>query len=199
MTTAPQDPPIPSTAPVGSGSTAPRAGTPHAEAQTPVAPMTRLRPPRHRVEHRAVRWWALQSLALFAPLLAIAIATHVFWEAARPWTLVVAAAAAVLLLVGTIVEPWWRYAVHRWEVTDEAVYGLSGWWVREWRVAPISRIQTVDSVRGPFEQMLGLATLRVTTASSQGAIDIVGLDHEVAAEAAEKLRAVTQRTPGDAT
>lgn len=160
---------------------------------------TRLRPPRHRIERRAVLWWALQSLALLGPLLAGTVAAHVFWEAARPWTLVATAAAAVLLLVGAVVEPWWRYAVHRWEVTDEAVYGLSGWWVREWRVAPISRIQTVDSVRGPFEQVLGLATLRVTTASSQGAIDIVGLNHEVAAEAAEKLRAVTQRTPGDAT
>jgi membrane protein YdbS with pleckstrin-like domain len=203
MTAAPKDPPVPGAAPVNSGSgTAPTAD-PRAGAQNPgpstAAPTTRLRPPRHRVERRAVRWWALQSLALFVPLLAVAIAAHVFWEAARPWTLVVAAAAAVLLLVGTIVEPRWRYAVHRWEVTDEAVYGLSGWWVREWRVAPISRIQTVDAVRGPFEQVMGLATLRVTTASSQGAIDIVGLDHEVAAETAENLRAVTQRTPGDAT
>ncbi len=198
MTTAPKDPPIPSTAPVNSGSETPRTG-----AQTPgpptADPVTRLRPPRHRVERRAVRWWALQSMALFGPIITVAIATHVFWEAARPWTLVAAAVAAVLLLVGTVVEPWWRYAVHRWEVTDEAVYGLSGWWVREWRVAPISRIQTVDAVRGPFEQVMGLATLRVTTASSQGAIDIVGLDHEVAAETAENLRAVTQRTPGDAT
>ena len=194
MTTAPMDPAIPGTARVGSGSEGPHAG-----AQDPAAPRTRLRPPRHRVERRAVLWWALQSLALFGPVLAGALITHALWEVARPWTLVVAAAAAVLLLVGTIVEPWWRYAVHRWEVTDEAVYGLSGWWVREWRVAPISRIQTVDAVRGPFEQVMGLATLRVTTASSQGAIDIVGLDHEVAAETAENLRAVTQRTPGDAT
>lgn len=198
MTTAPKDPPIPGTAPVNSGS-----GAPHTGARPPgpptAAPMTRLRPPRRRVERRAALWWALQSLAFIGPLLAFAIAAHVFWEAAHPWTVVAAAVAAALLLVGVVVEPWWRYAVHRWEVTDEAVYGLSGWWVREWRVAPISRIQTVDSVRGPFEQALGLATLRVTTASSQGAIDIVGLDHEVAAEAAEKLRAVTQRTPGDAT
>ncbi|GAA1072117.1 PH domain-containing protein [Nocardiopsis metallicus] len=198
MTTAPQDPPIPSTAPVGSGPGAPRSG-----AQTPgpptADPVPRLRPPRHRVQRRAVRLWALQSLAIFAPIIAVAVAAHVFWEAARPWTLVAAAVAAVLLLVGAVVEPWWRYAVHRWEVTDEAVYGLSGWWVREWRVAPISRIQTVDAVRGPLEQVMGLATLRVPTASSQGAIDIVGLDHEVAAETAENLRAVTQRTPGDAT
>jgi membrane protein YdbS with pleckstrin-like domain len=89
--------------------------------------------------------------------------------------------------------------VHRWETTDLAVYGLSGWLVREWRVAPLSRVQTVDAVRGPLEQALGLATLRVTTASSSGAVQIRGLDHRLAAEIAERLTVVTERTPGDAT
>jgi membrane protein YdbS with pleckstrin-like domain len=71
--------------------------------------------------------------------------------------------------------------------------------VREWRVAPLSRVQTVDAVRGPIEQALGLATLRVTTASSSGAISIVGLDKDVAAELAERLTLVVERVPGDAT
>lgn len=175
------------------------SSNPEAPMAIPANPSVRLRPPRHRIERRAVLWWTLQSLLLCVPLLAGAIAVYVLWEAARPWAIVALAAVALFTVVGTFVEPWWRYAVHRWEVTDEAVYGLSGWWVREWRVAPISRIQTVDAVRGPFEQLLGLATLRVTTASSQGAIEIGGLNHEVAAETAESLRGITQRTPGDAT
>nr|WP_249419816.1 PH domain-containing protein [Rhabdothermincola salaria] len=104
-----------------------------------------------------------------------------------------------MAVVATVVEPWWRLRVHRWEVTEEAVYALTGWWVLEWRVAPISRIQTVDTIRGPLEQVFGLATLRVTTASSAGAIDVVGLDDEVAARVAERLTAITQRTPDDAT
>lgn len=71
--------------------------------------------------------------------------------------------------------------------------------MRVWRVAPLSRVQTVDSVRGPFEQIFGLATLRVTTASSSGAIEINGLDKDVAERVVEQLAAVTERTPGDAT
>ena len=165
----------------------------------PPQPGVRLRPPRHRVERRAALWWTLQSLAFGGPVLAGVLVAYALWEAARPWLLLALLVAAVLTLVGTLVEPWWRYAVHRWEITDEAVYGLSGWVVREWRVAPISRIQTVDAVRGPLEQLLGLSTLRVTTASSRGAVEIGGLNHEVAAEVAENLRGVTQRTPGDAT
>jgi membrane protein YdbS with pleckstrin-like domain len=60
-------------------------------------------------------------------------------------------------------------------------------------------VQTVDAVRGPLEQVLGLATLRVTTASSAGTISIVGLDRQVAADLAERLTLVVERTPGDAT
>jgi membrane protein YdbS with pleckstrin-like domain len=60
-------------------------------------------------------------------------------------------------------------------------------------------VQTIDAVRGPLEQLLGLSTLRVTTASSYGAIDIGGLDRETAAQLADALTAITQQTPGDAT
>jgi len=158
-----------------------------------------LRPPRNRIERRAITWWALQSLVFWGIILAAIIATQIFWEAARSWLIAPLVIVSVLLVVGTVVEPMWRYAVHRWETNDEAVYALSGWLVREWRVAPISRIQTVDAIRGPLEQMLGLATLRVTTASSKGAIDIGGLDKEVANEIAERLTTITEMTPGDAT
>lgn len=158
-----------------------------------------LRPPAHRVERRAIGWWMLQSLLLSVPLLAGAVVTYLWWEAARPWLILAVIAASVLLVVFVAVEPVWRYRVHRWETTEEAVYARRGWLVREWRAAPLSRVQTVDALRGPLEQMLGLATLRVTTASSYGAIDIGGLDHRTAARLAEELTEITQQIPGDAT
>lgn len=158
-----------------------------------------LRPPAHRVERRAIGWWMLQSLLLGVPILAAAIIASVLWEAARPWLVLAIIAASLLLVVGLLVEPLWRYRVHRWETTQEAVYARSGWLVREWRAAPLSRVQTVDALRGPLEQMLGLSTLRVTTASSYGAISIGGLDEKVAARLAEELTAITGQTEGDAT
>lgn len=162
-------------------------------------PVTSLRPPLNRVEKRAITWWALQSFAFWGVLVAAGIAASIIWEGARPWLLLPIIGLSILLIVGTVLEPFWRYAVHRWETNDEAVYALNGWLVREWRVAPISRIQTVDAVRGPLEQMLGLATLRVTTASSKGEIRIGGLDYRVASEVAERLITITEKTPGDAT
>lgn len=164
-----------------------------------VASGVRLRPPNNRVERRAIVWWALQSLVIAVPAAVGVIVAYSLWEDARPALVVAAIGVALFTVGGVVVEPWWRYAVHRWETTDEAVYGLTGWLVREWRVAPISRIQTVDAVSGPLEQLLGLATLRVTTASSQGAVEIGGLDREVAAEVAERLTAIAEVVPGDAT
>lgn len=165
---------------------------------TRARPTLPLRPPRHRVERRAVGWWALQSVVLLVPVAAGLLLAYALFEPARPW-LVPAMVAVLVLLPGLAVEPFARYAVHRWETTDEAVYAVSGWLVREWRLAPISRIQTVDTVRGPLERLFGLATLRITTASAQGPIAIGGLDEEVAVRVARQLGEVTQRTPGDAT
>lgn len=158
-----------------------------------------LRPPIHWVEKRAIGWWMLQSVVLFVPILAAAVVAYVWWEAARPWLVLAVIAASLLFLVGVAVEPFWRYRVHRWETTAEAVYARSGWVVREWRAAPLSRVQTVDALRGPLEQLLGLSTLRVTTASSYGAISIGGLDHRTAVRLAEELTEITQQIPGDAT
>lgn len=79
------------------------------------------------------------------------------------------------------------------------MYVRTGFFRQEWRIAPMSRIQTVDTVRGPLEQLFRLATVTVTTASAKGAVRIAGLDHEVAAELARRLTRITRETPGDAT
>lgn len=162
-------------------------------------PHRQLRAPLHRIEKRMIGVWVLQALVFPGLLLTGAVVAHVLWPAARPWLAVVLVVLGVLTLVSIAVEPWWRYAVHRWEATEEAVYARTGWLVRVSRVAPLSRVQTVDSVRGPVEQLLGLATLRVTTASSSGAIVINGLDKDVADRVVEQLTVITERTPGDAT
>jgi len=63
----------------------------------------------------------------------------------------------------------------------------------------MSRIQTVDTQRGPLQRALGISSVTITTASAAGALTIVGLDVAVADELVEQLTAVTQASPGDAT
>lgn len=162
-------------------------------------PVLVLRPPINRVERRAIVWWMLQSLFVGVPLLAGALIANAVWGSDATWLVLTIPVAVVMLVIGVAVEPLWRYRIHRWETTHEAIYATSGWVVREWRAAPLSRVQTVDAIRGPLEQLLGLSTLRVTTASARGSIDIGGLDSETAARVAAELTGVAERTPGDAT
>lgn len=159
----------------------------------------RLRPPRNAVDGRAVPWWRVRLLVATAVPTAVLAALGAFIGPARTWLLAAAAAVAVLGLAATAFLPGWWFRVHRWEITEDAVYVRTGAFWQEWRIAPMSRIQTVDTVRGPLEQAFRLATVTVTTASARGALRIGGLDHELAAELAERLTAITRATPGDAT
>ncbi|NUL04528.1 PH domain-containing protein [Streptomyces lunaelactis] len=159
----------------------------------------RLRPPDNRLSERAVGWWRVQCLLTTAVPVTVLAVLGALIAPARPWLLTIAGVLAVPGLAGTAFFPAWWFRVHRWEVTDEAVYVRTGALWQEWRIAPMSRIQTVDTLRGPLEQAFRLATVIVTTASSKGAIKIEGLDHELAAELAERLTRITQATPGDAT
>jgi uncharacterized protein len=159
---------------------------------------TPLRQPAHRVSERAVTWWTVH--AVIGWLFPVAAAVLALVLADLPW--VAYAGLVVLLLVAvthTLVMPRWRFRVHRWEATDDAVYTQAGWLNQQWRVAPMSRIQTVDTQRGPLQQLLKLATVTVTTASAAGPLHIEGLDQTLAAELVEQLTATTQANPGDAT
>jgi membrane protein YdbS with pleckstrin-like domain len=165
------------------------------EAQAQV----RLRPPTNRVDPRAVRYW-MTSEAIFNGIVAFVLGLLAFLiEPARPWLLLALAIAMAIGIPYMIIMPIWRYRVHRWEITEDAVYTRSGWLWQEWRIAPMSRIQTVDTKRGPLEQAYRLSSVTVTTASAAGPLKIAGLDHEVAADLAAKLTEVTQANKGDAT
>ncbi|MEK8142618.1 PH domain-containing protein [Streptomyces sp. M10(2022)] len=158
-----------------------------------------MRPPRNTLDPRAVCWWRAQLLLLTAAPVVVLGVLGALISAARFWLLMPAAALAVVGVAGAVLLPLWWFRTHRWEVTDDAVYVRIGLLWQEWRIAPMSRIQTVDTVRGPLEQLFRLATVTVTTASAKGAVKIEGLDHDVAAELVERLTRITQDTPGDAT
>jgi membrane protein YdbS with pleckstrin-like domain len=165
--------------------------------ELPPFPELPLRPPARRASPRAVTWWRLRAagglLVLALPELGLLLVVGAGWAVALLAVTVVAGVAYVVAV------PPWLYRISRWEVTDRAVYTLHGWLVREWRIAPISRVQTVDTERGPLQQLLGLATVTVTTASARGAVRIRGLAHDDAGELARVLTETTQATPGDAT
>jgi len=158
-----------------------------------------LRRPENLVSPKAKTLWRLAALLTWiGPIVAITV-WMVFDDAHRSWQGMAFGAAIVLALFFILVVPWWRYRVHRWEVTGDAVYTQSGWMVQERRIAPISRIQTVDSEYGPLEQLVGLGTLTVTTASAAGPLRVSGLDNSTVETLVADLTRITAQERGDAT
>jgi uncharacterized protein len=155
--------------------------------------------PAHPPSRKAPLVWALGA-AIPWTLLVIG---QVVWFAIdrRPvWVHWLAAAVTVLgIVVFVAVVPVWRYRVHRWDIDPQAVYTRTGWLVQERRIAPISRVQTVDTYRGPLDRLFGLANVTVTTASSAGAVRIVALDSDVADQIVAQLTDIAALGAEDAT
>ena len=109
------------------------------------------------------------------------------------------AAVAVPVLIGVARFLTTRFRMHRWETTERAVYTQTGWLSRERRIAPMSRVQTVDLEQGVVARLVGLATVTVTTASAAGALRIEGLAVPVAHQLVSDLTRRADLETGDAT
>ncbi|MDT4911752.1 MAG: uncharacterized protein QOC66_880 [Pseudonocardiales bacterium] len=158
-----------------------------------------LRQPAHLVSRKARGYWTVRALPGW--LLVGVIETMILLDGDIPDSVRIALASVTIALAVAhlVVMPQWRYRVHRWEITETAVYTQSGWLKQERRIAPIARVQTVDTQRGPVEQIFRLANVTVTTASARGPIKIHALDRAVADSAVAWLTERAQLAGGDGT
>ncbi|MFN8194338.1 MAG: PH domain-containing protein [Nocardioidaceae bacterium] len=174
-----------------------------APAPGPASPVTDpgvLREPANLVSPRAVAFWRVSAL-VGALLVAVPlVVAYVWFVPEHPWwgTLLLALVLAGLAF-RVVVMPPVRYRIHRWEVTPTAVFTRSGWLQREERIAPLSRVQTVDSHQGAVMRLFGLASITVTTASAAGPLRIDCLDADVARRTVAELTEITAASEGDAT
>lgn len=156
-----------------------------------------LRDPRNLVSARAPHIWRLGAAFRALVTLAAGIAAAAIWDVDVPGWLW--GAYAVVALAYVVAMPTIRYRVHRWETTETAVYTQSGWLARERRIAPMSRVQTVDFEQTAVSRAFGLATVTVTTASAAGPLRIDDLDTEVAQRLVDELTRRAEADQGDAT
>ena len=156
-----------------------------------------MRDPAHRVSSRAPLLWAVvaltQAVVVAVVLVLLAVVWQVFAMPAWGW-----AAYVVVAVSYAAGMPALRWRTHRWEATDTAVYTQTGWLSRERRIAPMSRVQTVDFSQGPVGRLLGLAEVTVTTASAAGPLEIAGLDRAVAQRLVADLTRRADVEQGDA-
>ena len=171
----------------------------HAASQpVPRAPVNpALREPAHRVSSKAPVLWAAGATVRSLLLLAILVAATVLdWFTVPTWAWPVYAVLAVAYIAAM---PIVRYRIHRWESTDTAVYTQTGWLSRERRIAPMSRVQTVDFEQSALGRLLDLASVTVTTASAAGPLQISMIDKPVADRLVDDLTRRTEAEAGDAT
>ncbi|WP_283137998.1 PH domain-containing protein [Rhizohabitans arisaemae] len=166
------------------------------------------RDPAHRVSRRAIAMWLAEAVFGYVLMVGAALLVASWfggdevswlpgWLTANLGWLPVALGAVLAPFV--VLEPFRRYAVHRWELRDDVVFARSGWINREWVFVPVSRIQTVDKKQGWLERLLGLGTLEIKTASYAGSSSIKGLEYAVAARLAEELAHRAHELRDDAT
>ena len=151
-----------------------------------------VREPAWSLSRSAIGLWITEGIvgSLF---LGLGVAAFLLFVPAPPgtpmpllrWLVPIGAVLYAVAVIG--VRPWIRYRVHRWEVTDDAAYTVTGWLTRTWTLVPISRIQTVDVTRGVLQQLFGLASVAVLTASSQGTVRVLHLEADVARRVADDL------------
>ena len=217
--------PVPGTPPLPSARPGAHPATPPGRSADPRRDP--IRAPAHQVSPRARTFWAVRAgLGWSLPLLVEVVALLAGWRfPPRPGLLL--AITLPLAVAHVLVMPHWRYRVHRWELTAPelpsssavspdgtpptahmpptstevlpAVYTRSGWWTQRWRIAPLSRVQTVDTTRGPLARVFGLSTVTVTTASAAGPVEISAVDSAVAEQIARQATDAAQATRDDAT
>ena len=163
---------------------------------TPVEPVPTLPPPgaegERPLERTIVLVWRLAVLpALVPPALALGLLLSVLPSAVPAWPIVLTAAVVAGLVIGPLQTLRWRR--WSWRLTDRAVELRSGVVTRRHVVVPHFRVQQIDVLEGPLERLLGLATLRVTTASAAGSIELPGLTSSVAPGVRSELLARAAR------
>jgi membrane protein YdbS with pleckstrin-like domain len=155
-------------------------------------PPAPVREPAWSLSREAIGLWTAQGVLGTVVYAVLVTAFWLFVPADAGWlvTLVRWAGPVLVVVYGVVAigfRPRLRYRVHRWEVTADAVYTLTGWLDRTWTLVPVSRIQTVDVTRGVVQQVFGLASVAVMTASSQGTVRIPHLEADVARRVADDL------------
>jgi membrane protein YdbS with pleckstrin-like domain len=139
-------------------------------------------------------WRVFGGIGLLLPLLALSVAGY-FFVSAAPWA--VPATSAVLWLVGVTWYPRARYRAWRWRLTDIALELRYGILVHRHEAVPYFRVQQIDISQGPFDRLLGLATLQVTTASASGSAGLPGIPADDAPQIRKQLLARAAVAVGD--
>lgn len=150
--------------------------------------------PHETLDPRARRVWALGDLLMAVILTTVAWGVaYTLWRLLgfdRLATYVIPAAFAVVLVAWAFIRPEIEFRQWRYEIREDEVDLLHGIVTRTRQVVPMSRIQHVDTRRGPLQRRYGLATVQFFTAA--GAMEIPQLSIERAEQVRDQIAALAK-------
>ncbi len=149
----------------------------------------RLLPPKEHLDPRARTMWyvseSIQSAMWVFMVGAGAWALIRFTDVTTWWVVLAAAFFIVGSIIETIISPAWKYRYWRFEIREDEVDLQHGFLVKTRQLVPMSRIQHVDTRRGPLQQRFGLSSVVFFTAA--GSMEIPALSQERAADVRNRI------------
>lgn len=148
--------------------------------------------PSQQLDPRARTLWRLSALVQTVPLVVsvVSMAAFLVWLDRIPLLVAVVIAVAVLalaaLVVWTVPELLWRR--WRYDIGETEVDLQHGWLTVTRTLIPMTRVQHVDTRRGPLQRRFGLASVVLFTAA--GASEIPALADAVADAARDRIAAL---------
>ena len=98
---------------------------------------------------------------------------------------IISIAAVVLLLLHTLISPYFRFHRYRYQITEEFIDVREGYIFVDRQLVPLERLHKMQTNRGPIDRMFRVAKVTVTTAG--GDVTLRFLDEEKADYIAESL------------
>lgn len=132
--------------------------------------------PAHRLDPRMLRVWYLSDVVAMAVVAVLAVAawlvvSHLGGDVF--WVYLVAGVVEAICLGDLLVSPRVEYATWRFDVTPTDVDLYHGVFVKKRVLAPLVRVQHVQTKQGPLLRAHGLASVTVSTAGES--FEIPGL------------------------
>lgn len=92
----------------------------------------------------------------------------------------------VLLLLDTLISPYFRYHRYRYSINEECIDIREGYLFVKRNIVPIERLHKLKTAKGPIDQLFKVEKVVVTTGG--GDVTISFLEEERAEQIAESLR-----------
>ncbi|MEJ7838833.1 MAG: PH domain-containing protein [Thermomicrobiales bacterium] len=152
-------------------------------------PIRQIPEPEQKLDPRAKRQWYLEELVFWGivvPIVAaIAIGITLWRDSSWLWPSLVIGVFLLLAITSTFLSPNIRYRQWRYEIRESEVDLKHGILTQTRQLVPMSRIQHVDTRRGPLQRRFGLSSVILFTAA--GAIEIPALSVEIAADVRDRI------------